>query len=129
MKLVAQRDVAGCGVACVAFICKTSYAEAKKKCTGGSGITGYYCGDLVKALKKFGKNYSYKKVKKRGKIPVNSIVFIAKNAKYTNGHYVAKTSKGWMDPWINYPTLRAKAGYRKKLPGKRAWILFPVTLA
>ena len=41
------------------------------------------------------------------------------------GHYLLKTKKGWMNPWINYPQIKpAKAGFQQKIPGKIQWIIF-----
>lgn len=41
------------------------------------------------------------------------------------GHYILRTKKGWMNPWINYPSISpARAGFQKRLPGEVQWILF-----
>jgi len=127
MKLVTQEEQAGCGVACVASILKLKYRQAKKLFKKNS-TKGYYCKELVSALRKSGKNYSYKKISHSTKKYLNengTIVFIRKSKKYPIGHYLLKTKNGWMNSWINYPSIKpVKSGYNKKLPGKPQWILY-----
>ena len=56
-----------------------------------------------------------------------SIVFIAPSKKYPRGHYLARTKKGWMNPWVNFPRIMpAKAGFNRKLPGKAQWVIFRI---
>lgn len=56
-----------------------------------------------------------------------TIVFIAKSKKYPEGHYLLKTSKGWMNPWVNFPEITpARAGFQKRLPGKVVWVMHEV---
>src|SRR3989344_8579991 len=126
MKSITQKDNYGCGIACVAFVWKVSYDYAKKNYFGKphqANILGYLCKDIVKALSKDKKNYSYKYVKKRIKFKENTIVFIKRSKEYPAGHYLVYTKKGWMDPWINFDKLKpdikkAKSGFRKRLPGR-----------
>ncbi len=120
----------GCGVACVASLLGISYKKALKlfESPKNACFKGYYCKDLCKALKNSEQNYSFKKYK----INMNhflkkerTIVFIERNSKYPEGHYLTKTQKGWMNPWINFPIIApAKAGFSKNLPGKITWIIF-----
>jgi hypothetical protein len=72
-----------------------------------------------------GFNYSLKYVKRKKShiYPIGTIVFIGKTEVHPVGHYLLFTEKGWMDPWINFPRLNAKAGFRKKLPGKPVYAI------
>lgn len=134
MKSVKQEDNLGCSIACTAFICKVNYKTAKKKYfigLGDANKTGYSCRDIVKALNRSGKNFGYKYIKKRKKFKKNTIVFIKRSKKYPAGHFLAWSGKFWMDPWINFdisnPNLKkAKSGFRKKLPGKAIYEIFPI---
>ncbi len=41
------------------------------------------------------------------------------------GHYLLRTSKGWMNPWINWPSINpARAGYEKEFIGEIEWIIY-----
>ena len=102
---VTQKEPLGCGIACVAFVEKVSYKTAKTRYfnrLGDAHKTGYLCKDMVKALKRTGKTYDYRHIKGKPKIKDGSIVFIKRSKRYPEGHYLAKTKKGWMDPWINF---------------------------
>lgn len=131
---IAQRDSFGCGIACIAFITKTSYAKAKAsyfKNKKSASTFGYLCKDLVSALSRAKKRYGYKYTKSRAKFRNNVIVFIKRSKRYPAGHYLVKTDKGWMDPWINFDANKnnvekAYAGFRKRLPGKPIYIIFPI---
>ena len=74
------------------------------------------------AKKKLAYEYRYIKPKIRKLIyRPGTIIFIARSKKYPAGHYLAMGSgKGWMDPWINFPSelKSSRAGFRKKLPGR-----------
>lgn len=134
MKSVTQKHEFGCGAACVAFISKKSYSKAiallgKKKATN----QGYYCKDLCKALIRLNLIYSYKYLKpglKRKIYKDGTIVFIKRSKQYPSGHYLVRYNSLWMDPWINFNKDRyikqAKSGFRKKLPGKPIYGLFPI---
>jgi len=132
LNLIVQEDPMGCGIACIASITGKSYKEAKKFFDNPefSASRGFYCRELVKALGKKGIKYGFKKFKKdyQNKLKINgSIVFIKRNKKYPLGHYLLKTKKGWMNPWINFPKISlAKAGFQKKLPGEAQWIIFSI---
>jgi len=129
MELVAQEHTMGCGIACVASAAGVSYEEALSKTESALILKrGCYLRELKEALKKLGHNYNYKKYSEKDydllKNP-GTIVFIRRSTNYPNGHYLLKTKKGWMDPWINCPEIApAKAGYCKELPGEPQWILF-----
>lgn len=129
IRKVVQEHLMGCGIACIASVAGVTYLEALKLVTAKYASTrGYYCRDIINALRKSGLRYDYKKVtpntrkymKKEG-----TIVFVKRSAKYPYGHYFVKTNKGWMNPWINYPNIsQAKAGINKKLQGKAQWVIF-----
>lgn len=128
MKVVVQEDAFGCAIACVACILSTTYKEAGAIFPQGHlKIKGYSCNDIVHALKKANQNYKFKHVKRGslGNVPFGSIVYIKKSYDHPAGHFLAKTDKGWMDPWINFTTLPAKAGFREKLPGAPQYLIFP----
>jgi hypothetical protein len=128
-KKCVQEEADGCGISCVASILNISYKKAlrlfgKKP----KHRQGYYCKEIINALKKKRKNYSYKKANKTTKrylkVP-GTIVFIKPSKKYPIGHYLLKTNKGWMNPWVNYPSMNpAKSGFEKKLPNSAQWIIF-----
>jgi hypothetical protein len=130
MKLIAQEDSYGCGVACVAFALNKSYKEALSLFPNGKkrarSIPDFYCRELVWILNNTGRNYEYKyiKPKLRRKIyKTGTIVFIKKSKKYKYGHYLIRYENKWMDPWINFPRLNANAGFRKRLPGRPIYAL------
>jgi len=79
-------------------------------------------------LKKRHLDYKSSKVNDKTKKYLNkigSIVFIKRSKKWPSGHYLLKTSKGWMNSWINYPkTNPTKSGFNKKLPGEAQWIIY-----
>ncbi|MBS3170842.1 hypothetical protein J4223_03625 [Candidatus Woesearchaeota archaeon] len=128
MKVVAQEHTMGCGIACVASLCNLSYKNAldffEKKYAWSRG---YYCREIAFVLKKKDLDYSWKKInfKTKSLIRIGSIVFIARSSKWPFGHYLLKTEKGWMNPWINFPSITpVKAGFQKKLPGKAQWVIY-----
>jgi ABC-type bacteriocin/lantibiotic exporter with double-glycine peptidase domain len=128
-KKVAQEHSMGCGMACVASILKIKYEDALELSNKKYAFRrGYYYKDLISALRKKGLRYKSAKVNTGNMKYMNkpgSIIFIKKSKKYPVGHYVLKTRRGWMNPWINYPKINpAKAGFQKKLPGKAQSILY-----
>jgi len=133
MRSVVQEDYLGCSVACVAFLCEENYQSAKRKYfrgLGDAGKTGFYCRDIVKALARAGKRCQCKYVKRKRRWKDGTIVFVRRDKKYPKGHYLVKTARGWMDPWINFSVERplkekARSGFRKRLPGKAIYSIFP----
>lgn len=126
---ITQEDEMGCSIACVAFAINDSYENAKKLFTHleHASTKGYYCGSIAHALKKAGLKYSFRKINDENKKLLskeNSIVFIKKDKNYPEGHFLIKTKKGWMDPWINLPKKPRKSGFRDKLPGNPTWIIY-----
>ena len=132
-KAISQEDSFGCGIACVAWITDESYKQAKKryfKNSDSASTFGYLCKELVAALAKAKKQYGYRYVKRRLKFRNDSIVFIKRSKRYPAGHYLVRTNDGWMDPWINFnyrdaDIRKVKAGFRKRLPGKPIYVVFP----
>ncbi|MFH0738203.1 MAG: hypothetical protein V1827_06165 [Candidatus Micrarchaeota archaeon] len=128
-KAVAQEDAMGCGIACVAYVCGLSYRTAKQgifEKPQYAGTKGYACRDLVRALAKADNSFGWSSIKHDIAIPISSIVFTARSEQYPAGHYLVKTRMGWMDPWINYPRLKAvRGGFRKRLPGRAAYLVYP----
>ena len=128
--LVAQEEGMGCGLACVASALGITYQEARKLSNRieGSYINGYNCKNLVNILNKKGKNYIYKKFKPEHTSLLNNfgtIVFIKEGKDDLWGHYLLKTSRGWMDSWINWPLINpAKPGYQKAISGNVMWIIY-----
>jgi len=130
MKTIVQEHPMGCGLACVASVAGVSYSDVLKIVQKELATSrGYYCRELVDALGKFSLEYDYKKVTEKTKRYLRKdgvIVFVARSKKYPEGHYLVRTKKGWMNPWINYPIISpTRAGFNQKLPGKAQWIIIP----
>ena len=133
IKPVRQEDSMGCGIACTAFVTGKSYQETKNelfKNRKKASKRGYLCKEMVYALKKARLTYTYHYLKHQLKYQNSTIVFIKRSKRFPYGHYLVKTSKGWMDPWINLDTDKdvrnSRAGFRKRLPGKASYIILPV---
>ena len=134
MKSIAQKDGYGCGIACTASVLNLNYQQTKKIFPNSKQAKdfGFLCKDIVAAFKKKGLAYEYKYIKPRIKRRIykqGTIVFIARSKKYPAGHYLARDMKrGWMDPWINFPSDLAnnKSGFRKRLPGKPIYAILPL---
>ena len=131
-KAVRQEDSMGCGVACVAFVLGKSYKSTKANLIKNRQKAlkqGYLCKELVDALKRGGLMYTYSYLKHVPKYKNLTIAFIKRNRKFPKGHYLVKTNRGWMDPWINLDlssdVRRSIAGFRKRLPGKASYALVP----
>ncbi len=129
-KLVTQEEGMGCGLACVASELGISYQRARKTSGGpeGSYTNGYYCEDLVRILNESGRSYIFRKVRREDDSIIQTpgtIVFAKRGRKYPEGHWLLMTSRGWMNPWINWPSINpAKAGYEKRFPGIPEWIVY-----
>ena len=127
-KLISQKHLMGCGVACVASLLGITYDNSLKLFNEKYVSTkGYYLKDIILALKKKEIIYTGSKITNKTRKYINkigSIVFVKRSKKYPFGHYLLKTNKGWMNPWINYPNINpSKSGFNKKLPGEAQWIL------
>lgn len=123
--------MAGCAIACVAFLLKISYTKAKDifEHPERSFTKGFYCREIVEALNKAGLNYSFSKYKKEYRKIMQqhgTIVFVGKNENYPMGHFLVRAKNNWMNSWINFPHINsAKSGFQKELPGKPQWIIYP----
>ncbi len=130
MKPVRQEDILGCAVACVAFVLNINYGNAIKLFEHGTRKArnkGFFCKDIILALKIASLRYEYKYIKSRLRRTIyNSytIVYIKKSKKYPLGHYVVRFNNKWMDPWINFPDANIQAGFRKRLPGKPIYAIY-----
>lgn len=126
-KPVVQKHLMGCAVACVASLLNISYERAVALFSRPSqaGNKGFYCREVCQALEK---KYAFCQITKNTEQKLKQqgiIVFVSKSKKYPQGHYLLKTAKGWMNPWINFPEINpAKAGFQKKLPSKAKWVIF-----
>jgi ABC-type bacteriocin/lantibiotic exporter with double-glycine peptidase domain len=128
-KPITQEHPASCGIACVASILGMSYKKTLKYFNKKNIIRiGYELYEIANALNKKGLNYQYSKVNNKTKKFLSkqgTIVFVKRSKKYPIGHYLLKTKRGWMNPWINFPEINpAKSGFNKKLPGKAQWIIY-----
>ena len=140
-----QKDLKGCGIACIANLLNKTYDEVKRDFENkfykiDRGVKIF---DIVNYLKTLGLEYKSKffnqseehKHKRNeastfSHIP-NSITLIAKSDVYIVGHYLLRIENGWIDPWINIrfaPLAHAKAGVRKELPGNAWYVLYPIDL-
>ncbi len=132
MKPVAQEDLMGCGIACVAYALNKPYAKAKKFFSNPkkASFRGHYCREIVSALGRANLAYDYLKITERNKRILTKpgvIVFVRRGKKHPDGHYLIRTARGWMNSWINFPSIRPlKAGFQKRLPGKPQWVVYPV---
>lgn len=131
--MVVQEHFSGCAVACVAEYLGISYKEALGyfEKPQKALFDGYYCREVVEALKSAGINAEFRYLKPwlRTKIySTGTIVVIARNVNYPIGHYLVRIRGGWMDSWINFPDINsgAKAGLRKRLPGRPIYAIFPL---
>ena len=134
MKPIKQEDFMGCAVACVAFILGTSYGKSLRLFRYGklrAKIRGFFCKDIIRALTNGNLNYVYKYIKNKTRIKMyqpNAIVYVKKSKKYPAGHYLCRLGYigyKWMDPWINFPDRDIQAGFRRRLPGKPVYVIFP----
>lgn len=130
MKAVKQEHFSGCAVACLASITGKTYRKAIASFTNGAEwakFRGFYCKEIIEAFKLNNLDYRMRYVgrKTTQDYPIGTIVFLKKNSKYPTGHYLCFTENGWMDSWINFPNLDARAGFRKNLPGKPVYAIIP----
>lgn len=131
MKTIKQEDRLGCAVACVAFRLNISYKNSLESFRCGSRKaknTGFLCKDIVEFLEKKGLSYKYSYIKAKVKNEIyqsGAIVFLRRSKNYPAGHYLCRADNKWMDPWINFPNTKIKAGFRKKLPEKPIYLIHP----
>lgn len=129
---VTQNHGMGCAVACVASVLRMSYQKALAlfEKPENAWTVGYFCPEIVAALEKGGMEYSFKAVLNSHdpvlKTP-GTIVFTEISKAYPFGHYLLKTKKGWMNPWINCPEIApAKSALVPKLPAKPTYAIFSI---
>lgn len=135
MDSVTQKHPMSCGLACVAFLTHTPYDEViKGEPPAKLNQVGFYCPELTAKLKQLGHQYTWKKLpesERDNEFNVGDIVFIDPSDSHRHGHFLVKSSQGWMDPWINldYPSLnlaKAQSGFRDKLPGRASYLVYKV---
>ena len=139
-KLQHQKDMNGCGIACLANLLEKDYDFVKKdfekkfyKIDKGVNIA-----DMVRYLQMYNLKYKskffnqkdFEKVKKEAnkysKIE-NSITLIAKSPKHKLGHYLLRTKNVWIDPWFNLPSIdNVHAHTRNKLPNNPWYVIYPI---
>lgn len=132
MKYIAQKDMMGCGIACVAMATELTYDEAKQYFDAKHAVKrGYHCKNIVSALSVItGKKYRFRKYRKGEDIEkylTGTILFVEHPHRYEYGHYLVKTNGGWGDPWINIVeqnNLEVIAGLQYKLPGMPEWLIY-----
>ena len=123
----------GCGIACFAFALEMTYQQAVKQLgERQANSTRFWIKDLTAALNSSGKDYVAKHMKPpmmRKIYKQGTIVLIRRSKQYPTGHYLIRHDGYWMDPWINLPLNNdiehAESGFRKRLPGKPMYALFP----
>ena len=141
-----QKDMNGCGIACMANLLSMSYDEVKMdfenkfyKIDKGVNIA-----DIVRYLDAKGLKYKSKFFKRtnnnlqpekvssgveRDKYSklLGSITLIVKSDKYPIGHYLFRIKNGWVDPWIDLPSIdNVRAGVRDELPDDPWYVLYPI---
>lgn len=140
-KLQHQKDLNGCGIACLSNLLDKPYDQIKrdfekKFYTIEKGVKIFDIVNYLKTLNfeyrsKFfnqNKKYKFNKVEadKFSKIE-GSITLIVKSKKYPIGHYLLRVKNGWVDPWHNLPSIdNVRAGIRKELPENPWYVLYPV---
>lgn len=129
IKKIAQKHGLGCGVACVASALNVNYDEALMlfEKPENAGTLGYLCKDLVLALAMAGKSYKHKYLKNKADAVLSvpgTIVFTRFSKAYPRGHYLIKTQKGWMNPWVNFPDTPVQAEIVKELPAEPIYAIF-----
>lgn len=140
MKWQRQKDINGCGIACIANLLNKPYDLIKKDFESKFYAVNKYTKifDIVSYLNLQGVNYqskffnrskrykvNYEEARKFSKI-IGSITLIAKSDKYPIGHYLLRVKDGWVDSWINLPNIeKVEAGIRKRLPGEPWYVLYP----
>lgn len=132
MKPVRQEDELGCAVACVAFVLGISYTDSLSLFSGGKRRVkeqaNFFCPEIVQILQSNGLRYYWQKLPKtfpEEDFPDLCIVFIKKSATYPYGHFLCRYKEQWMDPWINFPQIERKAGFRNALPNEPVYIINP----
>ncbi|HLD04015.1 MAG TPA: cysteine peptidase family C39 domain-containing protein [Candidatus Dojkabacteria bacterium] len=131
---IRQENLAGCGLACVAFIVHKNYqvlVPLIKQEQIDLDYKGMFCRDIIKLLEQFGITAKLRYLRLQTDPLLSKewvIAYVNRTAKYTAGHYLVRYQGKWMDSWINYPEIiKIRAGFRKKLPGKVNYVIDLVT--
>jgi len=112
---------------------QTPYTKALKLLKTKQKIyKGSSCRELLSLLQENSLAYNYKYLSKKKSWKIDeplTIIYIKKSKKYPAGHFLVWYRNKWMDPWINFrvgaKVAKAKSGFRKDLPGKPIYALFP----
>lgn len=133
MPPIKQENSLGCAVAATAFVLQVTYQQALELFVDGKRRVreeaNFYCPEITSILNNSGLNYSWKKLLEDTEeiaIPNLSIIFVERSKLLPFGHFLARYNDRWMDPWINLPDQKIKAGFRKKLPGKPSYLIYPL---
>lgn len=129
-KAVRQEDPMGCGVACVAFLLGKTYQETLKLFPQGkkrANTVGFTVKMVRTALmsgeESYKQNYLRPSIRSR-MYKHGSIVYLKQSRRFPYGHYLARTTGMWMNPWINLPDKPMKAGFQKRLTEKPAFVIW-----
>ena len=130
---IAQEHPAGCAVACVAFALGINYKEALLLFVKGAsraGVRGFYVREVVAALGRGAKGYSYYYINTHNRANMykdGCIVFTRRSKRYPQGHYLCRNGRYWMNPWHNFPEMNnVSARFQKRLPGRPAYAIVPI---
>jgi hypothetical protein len=130
-KAIAQEHPLGCSVACVASRCAISYKEAHKffKDEAHAWTRGYYCSEVAWALAQAGLKYRFEPFDSEKHeayvMREGTLVFVERSSKHPSGHYLLRTSSGWMNPWSNFPQMiQVTANFETDLRGEVEYIIY-----
>lgn len=131
--IVTQKHGMGCAVACVASLINQDYDSALALFSNQENAwsKGYYCPDIVNALKKAGLNYNYKEIKNQQDpiLEKQGIIVFTTPPNMPEGHFFVKREDGWMNPWGNFPIINpAKASLDKTLNADIEWVVYPLAI-
>lgn len=125
-----QKDLNGCGIACIANLLSLEYdivkdSFEKRFYSIGKGVKVFDMATFLMEQTKceykakfFNQKNFDTSLAKSNSENLGSITLIYRNEKYPVGHYLLRVENGWVDPWINYPSIDdVHAGIRSCLPG------------
>jgi hypothetical protein len=129
-RAICQEHPLGCAVACVAARCAMTYRQALSHFNEpkNAWTRGFYCSEVIAALERAGKNYrseAFDPIRHASALKRDgTILFLGASDRYPAGHYILRTDRGWMNPWINFPRmLPARAGFQTRPPGIPSYVL------
>jgi len=94
MKQTVQEHASGCGIAVTAQVANISCNKALRLFYNGTfraELRGFYCREIVRALRKVNLDYDFFYLTNKTKRKVytnNAIVYIKKSRRYPQGHYI-----------------------------------------